>query len=362
VALTVTLKQVAEAAGVSPAAASLVLSGNRPENFTEVTRQKIHAAAERLGYRPNLAARSTRMKRSFLVGVLVNASNAAVATEFLRGVQAGLRSEEASTGCSPIVFSNADPDEQYKSLQHCIDYRVDGLILNAAHDSRGDFDGTRFETLVKRGLPAIEVFGHSLPDLPRISVDNRQTGQVATEHLLALGHRTIPMLTHERYQLGKGERAAPHIDAYQRFCGYEATMRKAGLEPIVVTHPIVGEVDVDQQFVDGGVAAYELLTRHPARPTAVVCYNDYEAYGLIRGARLSGTAVPERLSVVGFANLELSRIVEPALTTVPMPGFEVGQRAAQAILDRIDGREVKSALIESDVVVRESTRVCGSEA
>jgi LacI family transcriptional regulator len=167
------------------------------------------------------------------------------------------------------------------------------------------------------------------------------------------------MLNHERYLLGKGESATRHIDAYQRFCGYEAAMRKAGLEPVVVTHPIAGEIGVTQQFIEGSVMAFQKLMSHPARPTAVVCYNDHEAYGVIRGARLSGTVIPERLSVVGFADLELSQIVAPALTTVPLPAFDIGCRAAQALLERIEGRPVESALIESEVVVRESA--CASE-
>ena len=88
--MTVTLRQVAKEAGVSTAAVSRVLAGSRAESFPEATRLRIHAAAERLGYRPNMAARSLQMNRSFLIGVLVNASNDVLTSSFLRGVQDGL--------------------------------------------------------------------------------------------------------------------------------------------------------------------------------------------------------------------------------------------------------------------------------
>ena len=79
------------------------------------------------------------------------------------------------------------------------------------------------------------------------------------------------------------------FDAWERYCGYETAMYGAGLEPVVLTHPISGEVDVAQQFVDGGLDAFDALLDHPAKPTAVICYNDLEAFGLLRAARLKAS-------------------------------------------------------------------------
>jgi LacI family transcriptional regulator len=349
--MAVTLRQVAEQAGVSAATVSRILTGSRAELFPEATRRKVHAAAESLGYRPNLAARSLQKQRSYLIGVLINASNATISTEFLRGVQTVLNSGDFS----PIVFSHTDCAEQANCLQRCIDRRVDGLIVNASHDEMGRFDTSGFKAYLERGAPVIEVFGWFLPGVPQINVHNVAAGRVATEHLIALGHRRIAMLTHERYQLGRNEESGLHFDAWDRSLGYEEAMNTTDLEPLVLTHPITGEIDVSNQFVEGGVAAYSRLLAHPEKPTAVVCYNDLEAFGLIRAARLQGDVITERLSLVGFGDLDHSRIIVPALTTVPVPAFEVGRRAAQGLLDRIEGCEVESALIESEIVIREST-------
>jgi LacI family transcriptional regulator len=163
------------------------------------------------------------------------------------------------------------------------------------------------------------------------------------------------MLTHERYVFGRGKQAALHFDAWDRFQGYEAAMNSAGLDPLVLTHPISGEVNVVQQFVDGGMAAIDAVLSHPSKPTAVVCYNDFEAYGLIRGASLKGIAIPEHLSLIGFGDLDHSRIVAPALTTVPVPAMEVGRQAAQGLLARIKKEPIESTSIGSELVVREST-------
>jgi DNA-binding LacI/PurR family transcriptional regulator len=352
--MPVTIREVAHEAGVSAATVSRILTGHRAEVFPEATRRRIEEAARRMGYRPNLAARSLQTQRSFLIGVLINASNSTIATDFLRGVQIVL----ATGDYSPVVFSHADCAEQDQCLRRCADRRVDGLIINAMHDTQGSFDMAHFESLLPAELPVIEVFGRFLAGVPSINIDNEATGRMATRHLLDLGHRRIAMLTHDRYLLGKGKRAAAHFDAWDRYCGYETAMQSAGLEPLVVTHPISGEIDVTEQFVEGGRTALDLLLAHADRPTAVVCYNDFETYGLVRRARELGFFLPERLSAVGFGDMDHSRIMAPALTTIPVPAFEVGRRAAQALLDRIEDRRVESALIESELAVRESTARC----
>ena len=328
----------------------MILAG-RGQRYSIHTREKVLAAAKALDYRPNPAARSLQQQRSFLIGVLINASNALISTEFLRGVQAVLNSGDYS----PIVLSHADCEEQANCLRRCADRRVDGLIVNASHDSSGQFDTSQLAAVVEHGAPVIEVFGRFIPGVPQFNVDNVAAARMSVEHLLGLGHRGIAMLTHERYVVGRSRQAADAFDAWERYCGYETAMYAAGLEPVVLTHPISGEVDVAQQFVDGGLDAFDALLNHPAKPTAVICYNDLEAFGLLRAARLKGISISEQLSVVGFGNLDHSRIIVPALTTVLVPAFEVGRRAAEALLDCLDEQPVESALIESEIVVRESS-------
>ena len=322
--MIVTRKDVAQHAKVSESTAGMILAG-RGQRYSVHTREKVLAAAKVLDYRPNPAARSLQQQRSFLIGVLLNASNALISTEFLRGVQAVLNSGDYS----PTVHSHADCEEQANCLGRCADRRVDGLIVNASHDSSGQFDTSQLAAVVEHGAPVIEVFGRFISGVPQINVDNVAAARMSVEHLLGLGHRRIAMLTHERYVVSRGKQAAM-FDAWERYCGYEAAMYAAGLEPVVLTHPISGEIDVAQQFVDGGLGVFDAVLNHPAKPTAVICYNDLEAFGLLRAARLKGISIGEQLSVVGFGDLDHSRIIVPALTTVLVPAFEVGRRAAEA--------------------------------
>jgi LacI family transcriptional regulator len=350
--MAITAKDVARHAQVSESTAGMILSG-RGQHYSVHTRERVLATARKLKYRPNVAGRSLRLQRSFLVGVLLNASNASLASEFLRGVQEGLQGPDGSGEYSSLVAFHTDCREQAECMGRMLDRGVDGLIVNAALDAHGRLDEACFTAARERGLPMVEVFGRFLAGVPQFNLDNRAAGQAATQHLLDLGHRRIAMLTHERYLVGRNQ--ATHFDAWQRFEGYQAAMHDAGLEPAVVTHPITGEVDVALQFTAGGRDALAAIVAHPARPTAVVCYNDLEAYGVLRAARQSGVSIPEQLSLVGFADMDVSRICAPALTTSPMPALEIGRRVTRALLAAIDGETVASELVTTELVVREST-------
>ena len=168
----------------------MILAG-RGQRYSVHTREKVLAAAKALDYRPNPAARSLQQQRSFLIGVLINASNALISTEFLRGVQAVVNSGDYS----PIVLSHADCEEQANCLQRCADRRVDGLIVNASHDSSGQFDTSQLAAVVEHGAPVIEVFGRFISGVPQINVDNVAAARKSVEHLLGLGHRRIAMLS-----------------------------------------------------------------------------------------------------------------------------------------------------------------------
>ena len=137
----------------------------------------------------------------------------------------------------------------------------------------------------------------------------------------------------------------------------EATCKHCaeGLGPIIVTHAEPVGLHVENDFVAAGFAALPVLLAHPAQPTAVVCYNDYQGVGLIRAARQQNVAVPGRLSVVGFSDLELSRIVQPGLTTLEQPAFDIGCESARMLTDLMEGRPAESVTVACNVIEREST-------
>ena len=348
--MSVTRKDIAKHTGLSPSTVGMILSG-RGERYSDATRKSVLSAAEELNYRVDPAARSLRLNRSFLLGVLMSAGNAIIVTDVLRGIQDALGEGDYA----PTVFSHRDGREQAECLRRCVDRRVDGLIANVAVDSDGKIDRARYEALASHPIPVVEIFGRFLADTIKINVDFQAAGRMATEHLLALGHRRIAMFTHAKYRTSASRGAGRHFDAWERYLGYEQALRTAGLEPIVVTHPLSGEVDVEEEFFSGGHQGLGELLNHPAQPTAVVCYNDLQAYGLIRAARVESVPLPERLSIVGYGDKDVSRITTPALTTLRIPAFEVGHHAAATLLRLIDNRPCDDQLIASRLIVREST-------
>jgi DNA-binding LacI/PurR family transcriptional regulator len=354
--MSATRKDVANHAQVSESTAGMILAG-RGQRYSVHTREKVLEAAKKLNYRPNPAGRGLRMNRSFLVGVLFNAANTVHAAEFLRGVQGGLITAEVA----PVVFSHASQADEAKFLQSCLDRRVDGIIANAAVDVDGKADRARYQAVTDAELPLVEVFGHFLLGVPAVNVDNVSAGRSAVRHLLQLGHRRIAFLVHEGYDLAWRSGDDTHFDAGERYRGYEQAMRAANLEPLVVTHCEPRGDHTPEQFVAGGRSSLTALLEHPARPTAVVCYNDFQAIGLVRAARQVKLVLPGPLSVVGFGDSDFSQIIDPPLTTLRLPAFDIGCEAARMVLELLEERGVKDVTVPCEMIPRESTAAVKEE-
>ena len=344
-----TLKDIAKSVGVSVPTVSLILSGNgaryRPE-----TRQAVTRAAKRLKYRPNMAGRGLRQKKSFLLGTLFYGVNSAHMSDFLRGVGAALAGNEYA----PVVFSHDTPEEEADHLSRCQHRRVDGYIVNLAVAPDGRTAAAAYGPLLKKKVPVVEIFGRFLKGAIQVNVDNAAAGRLAAEHLLAQGHRRIAMLTHGAYDAARATGVGPHFDAWEHWQGYASAMREAGQEPLAITHPLVEAESYQEQFFRGGVECLAALRAHPARRTAVCCLSDQHGAGLLRACRAAGVAVPGELAVVGFGDTELSRVTQPALTTFRMPAWEVGFEAARRLLALTRGETPGSVLLEPELLVRES--------
>lgn len=352
--MATTRKDIAEHAGVSVSTVGMILGGNG-ERYSVRTKRRVLEAAEKLDYRPNFAGRSLKTNRSFLIGVLTYSGNSFITGDFLRGAQKAL----AGGDFSPIVFSHDNADEEADSLRRCLDRRVDALVVNVAVGADGKTNAPQYRQLIERGIPVVEVFGRFIPEAPNANVDNVAAGRDATQHLLTLGHRRIAMLTHARYDTTKGLGAGTHFDAWRRFLGYGEALDAAGLEPIVITHPLTDQQDdrnVAEQFFRGGERALDTLLDHKTKPTAVVCYSDFQAYGLVRAARTRQLDIPKQLSVVGYGDSDLAPLVDPALTTLRIPAWQIGRRATQFAMEMIEDSQLgESALVSSELKVRGST-------
>ncbi|MGA6985222.1 MAG: LacI family DNA-binding transcriptional regulator [Terriglobales bacterium] len=344
----VTIRDVAERSGFSSATVSIVLN-NAPLSryIPDTTKGKIQRAAQHLGYRPNLFARSLRGRRSQTVGVMVFDMTDPYCTLVLRGIENTL----FQSSFLPIltdVHNERSRFERY--LEMLLDRRIEGLVVLA---NWLFVDINVLADLEKNNIPTATV-GRELKNdrISSVIVDNEAGARVALEHLHSLGHRKIAFI--------RGPRQL--FDTEPRWRGVRTLARERNLEidpRLVVDLPESG--DPFSSFEQGYKLTEELLRRR--RPfTALMAFDDMTAFGAIRALAKAGIRVPDQCSVVGFDDVAPAAIYSPALTTVRQPMEVMGTTAATIVLEAINaGLEKKPTRtihrrIVPELMVRESTR------
>jgi DNA-binding LacI/PurR family transcriptional regulator len=309
-----TIRDVARRAGVSTATVSRVLAGigtPRPETADAVRR-----AVQELGYRPSGVARSLRMRRTHTFGLIVTDLQNPFFPELVQAADLAAR----AIGYS-ILLGSAAYDEHRAThyLDVMVDRRVDGLIIASSHvpdESRAWLGGSPVPLVILNAESA------GAP-VTVITSDNRGGTELATRHLIELGHRRIAFV-----------RGVASFTADQpRIEGFRDACRAGGLAASDTP-----ETRGDGQVDGGHRAVAELLRAHPAL-TAIACYNDVTAIGALRALREAGRSVPGEVSVVGCDDIAAAAWVAPALTTVAQQKAEMGRLAVQrlaAILDSPD--------------------------
>lgn len=343
--MRVTRKDIAKATGVSLSTVGMILGGSG-ERYHPDTRRRVQEAAERLGYQTVVSARALRLQRSFLLGVLFSEMNAFHASPFLRGVQQAIK----PTDYSPLVFFNRTEADQESSLNHCLARGVDALLVNCVVDETGSRIGGFVERLAGLKIPVMEFFGSQVPGAPRADIDNRHTGKEGVRHLLELGHRRIVHLTHRRYRNRR-----LHRDACEIAEGYRKAMKDAGLKSRIIAADLDYAHFASEEFVVAGTAGFEKLGSDDDRPTAVACYNDLMALGLVRASKACGLRVPEDLSVIGNNDLMLASVVSPSLSSMRLDAYQIGFDGASGLIGALDGETLANIDICPVVVPRQST-------
>lgn len=304
-----TIHDVAARAGVSIRTVSRVL--NRSTKVNGETRARIDAAIAALGFSPSLRARALATGRSFLIGLVHDDPNALV----LDAVQRGIVAAASARGYEMVVHP-AGGDTVIEDLAaFARRTRVDGLIvLPPVCEAAGLADSLTIPTIA---LAAARIPGYATM---LVSDEREAAGEVA-RHLLSLGHRRIGFVSGPPGLLSASERCA----------GFAEALAAAGapLDPALV-------VTGDYRF-EGGVAAGEALLCRADRPTAIFASNDVMAAGVLKVAARLGIAVPGELSVAGFDGGALATMLTPALTTVVRPLGDMAARAADRLIDAIEG-------------------------
>jgi LacI family transcriptional regulator len=327
------LKDVAQAAGVHIATASRALDERRAAMVKPETVDRVRRAASDLGYRVNRMARGLKMSRSFTIGMLIPDITNPFFPPIVRGAEDCL-----AEGGYTLVLANTDNDEakERRHVAGMLERQVDGLLLAMAR--RRD---PLVEELRVNAIPMVLV--NRTIDRGGVSavIPDDQAGMtLAVDHLYQLGHRRIAHVAGPADTSTGARRAA----------GFAAAMSLLGMPP--------GRVVPAGAFAEaaGRAAARQLFARR-SRLTAVVAANDLIALGVIEAGEEAGLRCPEDVSVVGFNDMPFVDRFRPALTTIRIPEYQIGRRAAQLLLGTIEqpnGRP-ETILVPPELVVRGST-------
>ena len=307
-----TIADVAKHAGVGLGTVSRVLNGSpkvRPS-----TRERVLAAIDELDYRPNPLARGLSLGRSHTLGVVVPFFTHPSAIERLRGVDAAL----VGSRYDLVLFNVSSPEHRDEHLAALTRRdRADGLLVMSLPLPAADI-----ERITSAGMPIVLVDSRG-EGVPAVVVDDVAAGRLATEHLVALGHRRIAFIGDDP------DNPFGFTSSAARERGYEQVLARHGIEhrPELVRH---GPHDRD---VASGLAA-DLLAE-PDPPTAVFASSDVQALGVLNAASAAGRRVPHDLSVIGFDDVDLSAYA--GLTTVRQPLFDSGYLGARLLLDELQG-------------------------
>ena len=329
----VTIRDVAERAGVSIATVSRVL--NQREDVSPETRELVRRIVRESGYRANRSARGLSRGRTGLVGVLVPLVYPAYFSAILAGAAEALYEQDMRLVLSPTQHEH---DREVSLLDRLAHGLTDGALLVLPEES-----GDELRTLLDQGFNFVVVDpSRPLPGtVPSVSAAHAAGADQAMRHLLELGHRRIAALTGPDGWVATEERRR----------GYHAALAAAGIMP---DPALVARGDFE---IGGGEHAAHRVLEADDPPTAIFAFNDNMAIGAVRAARARGLRVPEDLSIVGFDDTFEASIVTPPLTTVRQPLAEMGRMAVNLLVRLLQNQRIEALHVELEtkLVVREST-------
>ena len=330
------MRDVARLAGVSIATVSAVV--NSTAVVSAGLAKRVRDAMAALDYHPDQVARSLKVGRTDVIGMVLPDITNAFFPEVVRGVEAA--ADDA--GYSVILSdSNEDPAREQRHLSAFFSRRVDGVLIACSDESAA------YESLIRRRFPI--VFVDRVPkglQVSSVSTDNVHAGHQATQHLIDMGHEHIAIITGNL-------RLSPHAD---RLEGFRLAMQSSHL-PIEEDYLRIGDLQTETGYRYGR----ELLAL-ATPPSAVISSNNKMLLGLLRALWEAGVRIPDEMSVVGFDDYVWTANYTPKLTIVAQPSYEIGRRAMEMLLRKMragdDDATQETELLKSELRVRESSAPC----
>jgi LacI family transcriptional regulator len=325
-----TIYDIAREAGVSATTVSKVI--NNKGRISEKTKAKIMKIMEDLHYQPSVLASAMKGKNTFTIGIIIPDMNNPVYSEYLKLIEAYGR----ELGFSILICNtNNDPEKEEEQVTLFRQRQVDGFII--ASKFKND---KVLKELINKNFPIV-LFALERPELSIdcVTIDDFLGGYKVTEYLLSLGHRQIGVMTEDA------------VSSLERVKGYKQALSNADVE---YSEKLIYQ---SETIIERAVEQAGKLLDNQDRPTAIFGCNDVLAIGTIMAAKQRGIKIPNELSVIGFDNTFMCKIVEPQLSSVAAPLGEMGRKAMDLLISKIDKTNNLKQRIKMlpDLVIRETT-------
>lgn len=331
----VTLADVARLAGLSSAAASMILTGRPDTRLSAEAHDRVHAAAAQLGYRPNIAARALRTDKTRTIAFI---SDYVATTRFASGlIRGAIEAAEAANHVMLVLETGGEPAREVQAIEAALDRQVDGIIF-AAMRAREVFVPD-----MPANTPVVMLNGTSSRFACSILPDEFRGGRTAVELLHKVGATDIALVGHNELSergLFRSETVA------QRLAGIRSAMAEFGLT-------FIAEESCWEWEPHHG---YELVTKmlkQGHRPRALLCLNDRLSFGAYQALTEAGLSVPDDVSIVSFDDDIIASYLRPGLTTIGLPHDEMGRQAVRQLLS---GKPAGEILVAMPVIERASIR------
>ena len=331
----VTIYDIATAVNVSPATVSRALKDH--PGIRNETKRKIREAAQKMGYRHNTFASNLRRKQTNTIGVIVPRLN----SYFMATVIGGMEKVANITGYNLLITQSLDSVKKEEAgVNTMFNSRADGLLVSLANDTIAT---DHFDTILSKSIPLI--FFDRIVELPNctcIVIDNKKAGYDATLHLINGGCKRIVHIC-----------GSLHRNVYSdRLDGYKQALARKGI-------PFDPALIINSNLSDQGSAeSARQILKMDELPDGVFASNDTTAVACIRELKQAGIRVPDQISIVGFNNDPISKVIEPNLTTIHYPGEEMGEVAASTLINRLKNLPAPSPntiVLKHELIIRQSS-------
>ena len=332
----VTIKDVAKKAGVHPSVVSRVLNQDATLKIKKETRERVLRTVEELDYVPNHSARNLKRNETMMIGMIIPDFSNPVYSSIIHGAE----NKAAEEGYNLLVYSKNQKGIGGNYFSHLVEGRIDGLLIAASElDDKDILELTELNKpfiLVNRSVEGID---------NHVVLDDEKAGYIAAEHLIGLGHERIAHITGP-FETGTG---------LKRFNGFENGLRDAGI------NLNADYIRKSSYSMHSGYEQMNHLLNLEERPTAVFAANIMISLGAMRAVQERGLKIPEDISIIGVHDVSFATALNPALTTIRMPLYEMGEVAVLKIIEsiksKVPNRQMEGIMIEGgELILRESTK------